>query len=159
MTKFYGEKIRRGKLRHSYCRVNHRKTDYTFMKILLFCLLLGVTWSSWQADPLAAYRWKFRVLLVFAPRADATALAEQRRFIENKKTGFQDRDLVVLELTNGAKAEALRQQFSVKPEVFAVILIGKDGGEKLRQTKPVAPGELFDLIDSMPMRQREMRRQ
>jgi hypothetical protein len=111
-----------------------------------------------QDDPLATYRWKSRVLLVFAPRADAPALAEQRRFIEKQKAGVQERDLVVLELTSGAKAETLRRQFAVKPEEFRVILMGKDGGEKLRKSAPIAPDELFGLIDSMPMRQREARR-
>lgn len=132
------------------------------MNLLLLSLLtLGVTRSPAprQDDPLAAYRWKARVLLVFAPRANAPALVEQRRFAEKEKANFQDRDLVVLELTDGAKADALRRQFGVKPEEFSVILIGKDGGEKLRKPVPVAPKELFDLIDSMPMRQREARRQ
>ena len=37
-----------------------------------------------------------------------------------------------------------------------VLLIGKDGGVKLRSTEPVSTDELFALIDSMPMRRREM---
>lgn len=138
------------------------------MKLLLLSLLaLGVARSPRAAsmtapphdDPLATYRWKARVLLVFSSRPDAPAVAEQRRFLENEKTGIQDRDLVVIELTDGPKAETLRRQFNVKPEEFSVILIGKDGGEKLRKSVPVTPKELFDLIDSMPMRQRETRRQ
>lgn len=139
------------------------------MNTYLLCLLLvvGVARSPRTApgtgprqdDPLATYRWKSRVLLVFAPRADAPSLVAQRRSVEKEKAGFQDRALVVLELTDGAKAEALRRQFNIKPENFTVILIGKDGGEKLRKSGPVSPKELFDLIDSMPMRQQEMRRQ
>lgn len=138
------------------------------MKLLLLGLLLASVarpprtapgTAPRRDDPLAAYRWKNRVLLVFAPRADAPALAEQRRLIEEEKSGFQDRDLVVLELTGGAKAEALRRQFGVKPGEFLVVLIGKDGGEKLRKPVSVPPKELFDLIDSMPMRQRERHRQ
>jgi hypothetical protein len=35
--------------------------------------------------------------------------------------------------------------------------VGRDGGEKLRSAEPVAPEELFDLVDAMPMRRREMR--
>ncbi len=138
------------------------------MKLLLLSLLaFGVARFPRTAsptgprpdDPLAAYRWKNRVLLVFAPRTDAPALAEQRRFIEGEKAGFRERDLVVLELTDGTKADALRRQFNVRPDDFTVILIGKDGGGKLRKTASVTPKELFELIDSMPMRQREARRQ
>ena len=129
------------------------------MKLLLLGLLaVGVARSPGatpgtvlrQDDPLAAYRWKARVLLVFAPRADAPALAEQRRFLEKEKTGLRERDLVVLELTDGAKAETLRRQFNIRPENFTAILIGKDGGEKLRKSAPVSPKEIFDLIDAMP---------
>ncbi len=41
---------------------------------------------------------------------------------------------------------------------FAVLLIGKDGGVKLRSGRPFALHALFDAIDAMPMRQDEMRR-
>ena len=40
---------------------------------------------------------------------------------------------------------------------FTVILIGKNGGEKKRFLEPVQPAALFDIIDQMPMRRREMK--
>ena len=40
---------------------------------------------------------------------------------------------------------------------FRVVLIGKDGGVKLRQEEPISVADLFALIDSMPMRKQEMR--
>ena len=36
------------------------------------------------------------------------------------------------------------------------MLIGKDGGVKLRQEEPISVADLFALIDSMPMRKQEM---
>ena len=48
--------------------------------------------------------------------------------------------------------------FKVKEDTFAVFLIGKDGGIKMRKEKVVPMEEIFRLIDSMPMRQAEMRR-
>lgn len=42
---------------------------------------------------------------------------------------------------------------------FEAILIGLDGGIKLRRKEAIDVKELFDLIDSMPMRQREIRQQ
>jgi len=39
---------------------------------------------------------------------------------------------------------------------FAVILIGRDGGEKARWTEPVAATEIWERIDAMPMRRAEM---
>jgi hypothetical protein len=41
---------------------------------------------------------------------------------------------------------------------FAVVLVGKDGGEKRRSNDVVAVEELFAQIDAMPMRQSERRR-
>jgi hypothetical protein len=45
----------------------------------------------------------------------------------------------------------------VEDGAFAAVLVGRDGGEKLRSAEPVPAEKLFDLIDAMPMRQREMR--
>jgi hypothetical protein len=40
-----------------------------------------------------------------------------------------------------------------------VILIGKDGGEKLNSRTPVSVNQLEKLIDSMPMHKHEMQQQ
>ncbi len=101
--------------------------------VLLLTLLLD----------LEPYRWKNRILLQFGGSPPPLALPE----------GFVERDLVWLE----AKEEALRKRFRItKTPVW--ILIGKDGGEKARWTKPPKPEELFRKIDAMPMRQSEMRK-
>ena len=59
-------------------------------------------------------------------------------------------------LTEGA-VERLRRGFAPSAEPFAVVLVGKDTGVKMRRREPVAAGELFSIIDAMPMRRREMR--
>ena len=38
-----------------------------------------------------------------------------------------------------------------------MILIGLDGGVKLRQTEMISLDKLFTLIDGMPMRRREIK--
>jgi hypothetical protein len=52
--------------------------------------------------------------------------------------------------------QKLRRRFGVRPGRFTVILIGKDGGVKMLREDRVELQEIFDLIDSMPMRQQEM---
>ncbi len=52
----------------------------------------------------------------------------------------------------------LTQRLGVAPGGFAVLLLGKDGGVKRRETQPVVPASLFSTIDAMPMRQQETRR-
>ena len=58
-----------------------------------------------------------------------------------------------------ADAQSARQRFGVEPGDFLVILLGKDGGEKIRSNKPVTLEMLTEIIDAMPMRQDEMKRQ
>ncbi|MEO1459849.1 MAG: DUF4174 domain-containing protein [Pseudomonadota bacterium] len=101
---------------------------------------------------LEAYRWSARPILVFAepedPRLDA-----QLDALDRARAALAERDNVVI--VDTAERSALRRRFA--PAGFTVILVGKDGGEKLRRRRVVKPAELNALIDTMPMRQNEMR--
>ena len=55
-----------------------------------------------------------------------------------------------------ATARELRTRFDVQENDFCVILVGKDGTEKMRSASPVEMEDIFKRIDSMPMRKREM---
>jgi len=50
----------------------------------------------------------------------------------------------------------LRKRYRVAKGDTTVILVGKDGGEKLRTGDLADLERIFRLIDSMPMRRREM---
>ncbi len=108
------------------------------------------------ADDPAAHAGRSRVLLVLAAPGDAR-MAEQARILAADRAGTAERDLVLLEPAV-ADQERLRRRYGVAPDAFAVLLIGKDGGVKLRSAAPLAAGTLFETIDAMPMRQAEMRR-
>lgn len=109
---------------------------------------------------------QFRPLLIFAPRPDDPQLEIQLRTLEEHAAETQDRDLAVIALPYGSPspsrlqltagdAEAARHRFHIGPTEFSVILLGKDGGEKLRSGKPLSIGRLDETIDAMPMRQEE----
>ena len=100
------------------------------------------------------YRTHNRVLLVFAPSAEDKNYLEQKRLLEDAEGGLLERDLVISFITNSS--DPLRDDYSVSDE-FTVVLIGKDGTEKERFSKPVEPTSLFSIIDQMPMRCREMK--
>ena len=51
----------------------------------------------------------------------------------------------------------LYQRHTESSVPFSIILIGLDGGIKLRQQELLTAKELFRIIDSMPMRKAEMR--
>ncbi len=117
---------------------------------------------------LAQLRNQYRPLLIFAPRPDDPQLEIQVRTLQEHAAEAQDRDLAVITLPYQspspsrlqlapAEAESTRRRFRVAPGDFAVILLGKDGGEKLRSGKPISMRELAGTIDAMPMRQEEMK--
>lgn len=54
-------------------------------------------------------------------------------------------------------AASLRRQFGLGADRFTVVLVGKDGGVKMSKQDNVDLQAIFNLIDSMPMRQQEKR--
>lgn len=137
------------------------------MPILAWCVLLGG--DDVKPDLLDTWRWDKRPVLVFADRADELRLKQQLARFDADAAGLLERAMVVAVVyADGGTVEAarplsrddaagLRSRFKVEPGQFLVLLIGKDGGVKLRRADVVEPRELFDLIDSMPMRQQELR--
>lgn len=112
---------------------------------------------------LKASRWQKRVLLLCAPTATDAALLRQRQLLAPARAGLNARDLLVQEVVltqlSPADKKYLAETLRVSPTSFTVLLIGKDGGAKRRETEPITPASLFSTIDGMPMRQQEMRRE
>ncbi len=114
--------------------------------------------AALAASPtLAQMRWDRRVLIVAAPSPQDPALAEQRRLLGSWTAKGEERDVTVVEVVGdqvrgaGDTAPALRHKFRL-PAGFTAILVGKDGGEKLRSAKPFPTAVLEQTIDAMPMR-------
>lgn len=112
-----------------------------------------------ETYPLEKYRGKNRLLLIFAPAPQDPHYLEQRRLLEGSETERDERALLVLEFFEDGAQATVRKRFEVAPRMFTAVLIGKDGSEKERFTAPVNPAELFALINRMPMRRRELRKQ
>jgi hypothetical protein len=117
---------------------------------------------------LNSYQWKNRLLLVFAPNENSPAYQRQMQLFQGKQADVQERDLLLVEIfTEGTSRAAgkklddgeitrVRSQFNVDPQKFQTILVGKDGQSKRREDNPINPEVIFQQIDAMPMRQREM---
>ena len=113
-------------------------------------------------------QWKNRILLIFVPSAEDPARGSLVAELNTQVAGVRERDLLIGELFEAGasrfagapltpqSAEAFRREFAVRKETSTVILVGKDGEVKLRREGPVQAAEIFALIDSMPMRQKEM---
>lgn len=100
-----------------------------------------------------SYQWKKRLVLVFYEAEDEARVRDQRAAL-NDDAGLSDRDVLVFGYRDDA---AMRQRVRVAQRGFAVVLIGKDGGVKVRRTEPVSSKELYRIIDAMPMRKAEQR--
>jgi hypothetical protein len=112
-----------------------------------------------------------RVFIVFANATDPQVEAQTGALLAHRD-GIADRDMLAIavigddvktiygEAPAGMDANTLRARYQVEAgSSFTALLIGKDGGVKWREQRPADPGELFALIDTMPMRRQEMKRQ
>ncbi|WP_210423751.1 DUF4174 domain-containing protein [Croceivirga thetidis] len=107
------------------------------------------------SQSLADYQWKNRILVLVAKTENSSLLAQRKSFSTLKKE-LVERDLVLLELSSDKKE--LKERFDISERFEGVLLIGKDGGLKLKKQFFVDPKDVFALIDSMPMRRAEMRK-
>jgi len=121
-----------------------------------------------MAAELSDYLWQSRPLLVFAPSDSDPRLVETVRRIEGSRCDFVDRDMVLGRIvTEGTstldghvvdtnQARRLLSEFGISPKGFSVVLIGKDGGEKLRVNDIPDLQAIYAVVDGMPMRGRGM---
>lgn len=148
------------------------------LKAILSCIVLVLVFCPFlmaQSDDSAAnlnqYKWKNRVILIFVDSKESDQYQKQLKEFSGQDEGFQDRDLITLHLFADGSSfsddqsipvrdeKMLRAKFNIEPSNFTIILLGKDGTEKLRQEDVLSTDKLYNIIDAMPMRQREMRQQ
>lgn len=101
------------------------------------------------------FKWKKRPVVVFADTSDDPAFAEQMELLRARTEELVLRDVVVITDTDPDARSDLR--LKLRPRGFMLVLIGKDGGVKLRKPFPWDVREITRSIDKMPMRQREIR--
>lgn len=143
------------------------------MNVLLILISLFAM-PEQDSDPvnlqLSDLRWEKRVILLFAGDASNEQYQQQIDILKNVDDGLNDRKLVIITLPASQTAryqeraisresrQRIRRDFGPEEEDrFTFVLIGLDGGEKLRSEEVVPADDLFSRIDRMPMRARELR--
>ena len=145
------------------------------MRFTLLAASLLFSLSATAQTSLQSLKDQKRVLVVFAPNsADRRFQTQMSNLIPAQ---MAERDLVLVPVlakwtgsdsalrsghapfTSEAGQQDVRSHFHIDSSAFTVLLIGKDGGEKLRSNIPVAMNQLNQTIDSMPMRQQERKTQ
>jgi hypothetical protein len=148
-----------------------RFTQYTKVllvaAVILPALLIHDRRNALSMD-LTQFQWKNRLLFLFAPDASNPHFNRLQSEITKQPYEVEDRDLVIFEVLeqgpsrmnttplNRQTANSIRDHFDVPQRLFTLILVGKDGGVKLKRNDQVNLADIFGLIDSMPMRQKEM---
>ncbi|MGM0580857.1 MAG: DUF4174 domain-containing protein [Bacteroidota bacterium] len=123
-----------------------------------------------QITSLDDFHWKNRLLIIYADDQKSSQLEEQLAKISQNDEGYNERDLKVIilkdqkvEIWNSGEnhqlefSEIIKELNIDEDRNYQNLLIGKDGGVKLRNNPPISNEKLFKTIDAMPMRQREMR--
>jgi len=126
-----------------------------------------------QGQELRKHKWENRILIVKTSSSESKQYDYQLKEIEKFAPGFVERKLMLYQVTDGDYemrdlgnkqhskvgefSDKLKHKIFKEEEIFEVILIGLDGGIKLRKTDFLSMKELFRIIDSMPMRMQEMR--
>ena len=149
-----------------YCNIAIKRAITTLVTTLVFSLIFVMAKTSIAQSPIEgidAFEWKYRVILV-QPESNCASTAKALR---NQQSAVIERHILWFVMCDDKVTSnfdgVLSDQFidKVKIKYFnhsdvSVILIGKDGAIK-RSSNVLDLASLFDLIDSMPMRQLEMR--
>ncbi|MCD9148873.1 DUF4174 domain-containing protein [Pseudophaeobacter flagellatus] len=110
--------------------------------------------QSGEGIDLASFQWHKRPVVVFADSPEDPRFKEQMTYLESEPQVLLDRDVVVLTDTDPSAASSLRK--ALRPRGFMLVLVGKDGGVKLRKPLPWTVRELSRSIDKFPDRLREV---
>jgi len=129
------------------------------MKFRILALLLPLVSIAMAAEPstLEHHRWNHRLLVIPTPTPaiEAALTKHQER--------LKERHVITIRLIPGAQSAIDKQiagRFQLTASSKEILLIGKDGRTTTRW--PISEftfEKLFQRIDTMPMRQREMRNQ
>lgn len=116
------------------------------------------------ANPLVSDRGSSRPLVIVSPSAADGDYQRMRGILADSAAQMNARDMVLYTIVEGQgqrdghamtefETRALLGDLGLDPRgPLSVILIGKDGCKKVELQGFVAPQQLFDTIDRMPMR-------
>ena len=145
------------------------------LALLSVVTLLTPLLARAEPDPLSAYRWKHRLLVLYVPDTEPgrATLATFRTSLDDRMEDVLARDLLIVPVGDLPRPEDrlqravdlgvpersdVRRRLGLHGRGAQLVLIGKDGGIKARYSEDVFDlKRLFTLIDSMPMRRAEMK--
>ena len=98
-----------------------------------------------------------RKLFVFAT-GECAMLHKQVAIFSHFKSEMHERDIVIEHFCQNKENKNKFTNSNIPFDSnFALVLIGRDGGEKFRSYKLVSAKVIFDILDAMPMRKQEIK--
>ena len=129
------------------------RNEIIFSGILLLSFMAIMIPIEIQGIELNQYLWKNRIILTFADDQDHPDLIKLKAEMKENECEILNRDLLHFHFSNDHNFGKLT---TTNDQSLRILLIGKDGGIKYESSRSISILRLFELIDSMPMRQDEM---
>ena len=148
---------------------------HKLLQLSLFLIIMGcASFVNVNGQNLEKHTWKNRILVIKTSDRSSEIYQKQIKEFENAADELKVRKFVIykisgddyemIDFTNPKWNES--GKIAGKPigtsltdkDNFEVILIGLDGGVKLRQTEILRKEALFNIVDAMPMRRNEINR-
>ena len=139
------------------------------MKTLTNLALFLFAIASTAQEDFSKYKWRNRILVFSTTSLESELFTAQWEKFKSSQKKLEDRNIVLFVLAKGRIYDKelkpvshyhiapLRKKYQIPQTFSGITLIGKDGFVKLQKPLPTEPQVIFETIDQMPMRQREMR--
>ncbi|WP_189362180.1 DUF4174 domain-containing protein [Algibacter mikhailovii] len=147
----------------------NKKSVFRIFPILL-CTMMFIKVNGQHLDN---YKWKNRILIVKTLNENSPKYKAQLKEFKNAFSELKERKLILflivgdkyqkidgdaLEINTTWKSlEDKHKNISDDSDDFEVVLIGLDGGIKLKKQDVLTTKELYNVIDRMPMRLNELK--
>lgn len=127
---------------------------------LIWLFLSLMAGNELFAQNLTDYRWKNRILILSDTDKNMKNALSAVELINSQVKQWKERDVIILFSYNGrlktTEGNILDYDLELPINFKGYLLIGKDGGIKMKGNFPLIPEHVFNRIDSMPMRRAEM---
>ncbi|SFB80407.1 protein of unknown function [Zunongwangia mangrovi] len=138
------------------------------MKLIAITLFSIMALGNINAQDKDTHLWENRLVLMLTNSKDNSDFKQQLGEFRAQEKDLEERKIVVYQVTpkkyatgisdspDWNKGDNFYEKFKRSNTNFELILIGLDGGTKLRKKEYTPAEEIFEKIDSMPMRRAEI---
>jgi hypothetical protein len=149
-------------------RTGEQNKTSKYLGVFLFIAITLIAFSS-KSQQLEKHRWEKRLVLILTNDGNDTKIQDQLKEFRANEFGMKERKLLVYQITpdeykegmeegKWKKTKTVYEQYKMKDAQPEILLLGLDGGVKLRVAEFLSCKKLFAAIDVMPMRRQEINR-